>query len=242
MMPARHLLVGLAAFVASGACARQDASGAPHAGPNLVASAGESSGATAPALPAGAELIAASDVDLAGRRVLVQRFRIDCAKRADGLLLPRLPSTDGQNALPRLLPSNCAEEVERIWVRSSGSLQLLGAYPVRGVQLMGRGVVRRFTSVSRFVGNQIVIADHTHWYWFSGAWRPGAKNGVVEEELQAESEATNERVLRVDRDRLVPVHAEIEAEPARPPHHQAWLATSFATTGVCATNPRGAAP
>jgi len=193
-------------------------------------------------LPAGAERIATRREQLAGETVVVERLKVDCSRRADGLLMPRAAPPAGAQALPVKLPEDCAEEVERIWAPSSGSPRLIGAYPVRGVQLMASGVVRRFTSTSRLVDNQVVITDDARWYWLSGAWKPGAKPGSVEEELLGEAKTTTQRVYRLEHERLAVVRAQIEAEPARGTPQQAWLATSYATSRVCGAGRRSHAP
>ncbi|HYQ14123.1 MAG TPA: hypothetical protein VEQ58_00135, partial [Polyangiaceae bacterium] len=64
--------------------------------------------------------------------------------------------------------------------------------------------------------------------------KPGAKSGIVEEEVLAEGKTTIERVYRLEHERLVVVRAQIEAEPARETPRQKWLATSFAASRVCA--------
>ena len=193
-------------------------------------------------LPAGAERIAARREQLAGEPVVIERLKVDCSRRADGLLMPRAEQPADARALVVDLPSDCAEEVERIWAQGSVSPRLIGAYPVRGVQLMASGVVRRFTGTSRLVEGQVVISDEARWYWLSGAWRPGPKSGVVEEEVLAEAKATSERVYRLEHERLAVVRAQVEAEPPRGAPHQEWLATSYAASRICGAGPRSQTP
>lgn len=125
-------------------------------------------------LPTGAERVSTRYENLGGKHVAIERLKVDCARRSDGVLMPQVEQPSSAKALPAWLPNDCAEEVERIWGQRFGSPHLLGAYPVRGVQLTTSHVVRRFSSVVRIVGRPNRRADLPSTFGSPRATRPAA--------------------------------------------------------------------
>lgn len=176
---------------------------------------------------------------LANETVFVERAEGECGVPTDGVFMPRLEvAAQATRQLLPASPDNCASQIERVWGRRGGVLQLVGAYPLSGRQWLRSDLVRQFEGTSIFAGDQIRIVDRVTWYWFTGKSRPAELDKDFELELNGEASSENARTFRFDHDTLIDIRGDFGPFPEPGVPRENWITTDYGVGEVCSRAPR----